>query len=74
MLSQLTESATLAMARKSRELQQKGVQVISLSLGEPDFNTPEFIKEAAAEAMRNNITHYPPVNGMLEVRQSIAKN
>lgn len=73
LLSQLTESATLAMARKSRELQQKGVQVISLSLGEPDFNTPEFIKEAAAEAMRNNITHYPPVNGMLEVRQSIAK-
>ncbi len=73
MLSQLTESATLAMARKSRELQQKGVQVISLSLGEPDFNTPEFIKEAAAEAMKNNITHYPPVNGLAEVREAIAR-
>jgi aspartate aminotransferase len=73
LLSQLTESATLAMARKSRELQQQGIQVISLSLGEPDFNTPDFIKEAAAEAMRNNITHYPPVNGILEVRQAIVK-
>ena len=73
LISQLTESATLAMARKSRELQQQGIQVISLSLGEPDFNTPDFIKEAAQEAMRNNITHYPPVNGLVDVRKAISQ-
>ena len=73
MVAQLTESATLAMARKSRELAQQGVKVVSLSLGEPDFNTPDFIKAAAIDAMEKNITHYPPVNGILEVRQAIAK-
>ena len=73
MVAQLTESATLAMARKSRELAQQGVKVVSLSLGEPDFNTPDFIKAAAIDAMDKNITHYPPVNGILEVRQAIAK-
>ncbi|MEY2938742.1 MAG: hypothetical protein RL062_1331 [Bacteroidota bacterium] len=73
MVAQLTESATLAMARKSRELAQQGVKVVSLSLGEPDFNTPDFIKAAAMDAMEKNITHYPPVNGILEVRQAIAK-
>jgi aspartate aminotransferase len=73
MVAQLTESATLAMARKSRELLQQGVKVVSLSLGEPDFNTPDFIKAAAIDAMEKNITHYPPVNGILEVRQAIAK-
>ena len=73
MVAQLTESATLAMARKSRELVQQGVKVVSLSLGEPDFNTPDFIKAAAIDAMEKNITHYPPVNGILEVRQAIAK-
>jgi aspartate aminotransferase len=73
MVAQLTESATLAMARKSRELVQQGVKVVSLSLGEPDFNTPDFIKAAAMDAMEKNITHYPPVNGILEVRQAIAK-
>lgn len=73
LLSQITESATLAMARMSRELAQQGHQVISLSLGEPDFNTPEFIKDAAKAAIDNNITHYPPVNGFLDVRQAISK-
>ncbi len=72
MVTQLTESATLAMARKSRELQQQGIAVVSLSLGEPDFNTPEFIKEAAVQAMKDNITHYPPVNGLADVRKAIA--
>jgi len=72
MVTQLTESATLAMARKSRELQQQGVAVVSLSLGEPDFNTPEFIKDAAVQAMQDNITHYPPVNGLADVRKAIA--
>lgn len=73
MVTQLTESATLAMARKSRELQQLGVAVVSLSLGEPDFNTPEFIKDAAVQAMKDNITHYPPVNGLADVRKAIAE-
>ncbi len=73
LLSQLNESATLAMARMSRELSQQGHNVVSLSLGEPDFDTPDFIKNAAKEALDKNITHYPPVNGFLEVRQAIAK-
>lgn len=73
MVAQLTESATLAMARKSRELTQQGIKVVSLSLGEPDFNTPDFIKAAAVDAMDKNITHYPPVNGILEVRQAIVQ-
>ncbi|MCC6599209.1 MAG: pyridoxal phosphate-dependent aminotransferase [Crocinitomicaceae bacterium] len=73
LLENLTESATLAMARMGRELAQKGFDVVSLSLGEPDFNTPEFIKEAARQALDKNITHYPPVNGFLEVRQAISK-
>jgi aspartate aminotransferase len=70
-ISRLSESATLAMARKSRELKDKGVDVISLSLGEPDFNTPDFIKQAAKEAIDGNFSSYPPVNGYLDVRQAI---
>lgn len=73
LLEQLTESATLAMARMSRELAQQGHKVVSLSLGEPDFDTPEFIKDAAKKAIDDNITHYPPVNGFLDVRQAICK-
>jgi aspartate aminotransferase len=73
LLESLTESATLAMARLSRELSQQGKDIVSLSLGEPDFDTPDFIKAAAIDAMSKNITHYPPVNGILEVRQAIAK-
>ncbi len=73
LLESLTESATLAMARISRELAQQGKDIVSLSLGEPDFDTPDFIKQAAIDAMNKNITHYPPVNGILEVRQAIAK-
>jgi len=72
LLQKLSESATLAMARKSRELKAQGVDVISLSLGEPDFNTPEFIKTAAKKAIDDNYSHYPPVNGYQELRQSIA--
>jgi aspartate aminotransferase len=73
LLSQLNESATLAMARLSRELAQQGHPIVSLSLGEPDFNTPEFIKDAAKKALDDNITHYPPVNGIAEVRKAIAE-
>ena len=72
-LNRLSESATLAMARMSRELKAKGVDVISLSLGEPDFNTPSFIKEAAKKAVDDNFSHYTPVAGLDELREAIVK-
>lgn len=72
-LNRLEESATLAMARRSRELAAEGKDIISLSLGEPDFNTPDFVKEAAKQAIDDNFSKYPPVNGYLDVRDSIAK-
>ena len=70
-LNRLSESATLAMARMSRELKAEGHDVISLSLGEPDFDTPEFIKESAKQAIDNNFSHYTPVPGLLELREAI---
>ncbi len=73
LLAQITESATLAMARMTRELAQQGHKVVGLSLGEPDFDTPDFIKDAAKAAIDNNITHYPPVNGFLDVREAICR-
>ena len=72
-LKQLSESATLAMARMSRELKAQGHNVIALSLGEPDFDTPEFIKESAKNAINNNFSHYTPVPGLLELREAISK-
>tara|TARA_Y100001978_G_scaffold190984_1_gene194654 strand:+ start:1283 stop:2476 length:1194 start_codon:yes stop_codon:yes gene_type:complete len=69
----MEESATIAMSRKSRELKARGKDVISLSLGEPDFNTPQFIKDAATEAMDNNFTKYMPVPGYDDLRNSISK-
>lgn len=71
-LNRLAESATLAMARMSRELQSKGINIIALSLGEPDFDTPEFIKEAAKKAIDDNFSHYTPVSGLPELRSSIS--
>ena len=71
-INRLAESATLAMARMSRELKAEGKDVIALSLGEPDFNTPEFIKNAAKEAITNNFSHYTPVAGLDDLRISIA--
>ena len=71
-INRLAESATLAMARMSRELKAEGKDVIALSLGEPDFNTPEFIKNAAKEAITNNYSHYTPVPGLDDLRKSIA--
>ena len=68
----MEESATIAMSRKSRELKSEGKDVISLSLGEPDFNTPQFIKDAANEAMDNNFTKYMPVPGYDDLRESIS--
>jgi aspartate aminotransferase len=70
-INKLSESETLAMARKSRELKAQGHDVINLSLGEPDFHTPENIKEAAKIAIDENYTFYTPVNGYQELRQSI---
>lgn len=72
-LLNMEESATLAMSRKSRELKAQGKDIISLSLGEPDFFTPQFIKDAALEAMNNNFTMYTPVQGYDDVRESIAR-
>ena len=63
---------TIEMAKKARELSATGKNVISLSLGEPDFDTPGFIKEAAVQAMEENYTHYMPVPGFADVRESIA--
>lgn len=71
-LMAMEESATLAMSRKSRELKAEGKDIISLSLGEPDFFTPQFIKDAAIEAMNNNFTMYTPVPGFDDLRESIS--
>jgi aspartate aminotransferase len=72
LLQQLNESATLAMARMARELSQKGHDIAGLSLGEPDFNTPDFVKDAAIKAIHDNISHYPPVNGLPALRNAIS--
>jgi aspartate aminotransferase len=69
----LAESQTLAMAKKSRELQAQGKDIISLSIGEPDFDTPQFIKDAAKRAIDNNITRYTPVPGIPELRKAISE-
>jgi aspartate aminotransferase len=68
----LAESETLAMTRRSRELSAQGFDVINLSIGEPDFNTPDHVKEAAKEAIDQNYSHYSPVPGYPELRQAIA--
>jgi aspartate aminotransferase len=68
----MSESATLKMTGLSRDLKAKGVDVITLSIGEPDFNTPENVKIAAKKAIDDNITHYPPVPGFPALRQAIA--
>ena len=70
-LNRLSESATLAMARMSRELKAEGKDVIPLSLGEPDFDTPDFVKESAKKAVDDNFSHYTAVPGLLELRTAI---
>ena len=67
----MNESATIAMAKKGRELAAKGVDVINLSFGEPDFQTPQYIKDAAKKALDDGYTFYTPVPGILELRQAI---
>ncbi len=70
-INRLSESATLAAAQKSRELKARGIDVINLTLGEPDFNTPGFIKEAAKKAVDDNFSHYSPVPGYPVLQEAI---
>ncbi|MFD0837296.1 pyridoxal phosphate-dependent aminotransferase [Mariniflexile aquimaris] len=67
----MAQSATLAMAAKARELKEEGKDIIGLSLGEPDFNTPDFIKEAAIKAINDNYNSYSPVDGYGDLKQAI---
>ncbi|MEO8795179.1 MAG: pyridoxal phosphate-dependent aminotransferase [Daejeonella sp.] len=71
-INQLSESQTIQMAKMGRELAAKGVDVINLSFGEPDFHTPEFIKDAAKKALDENYTYYTPVPGYPELRKAIS--
>jgi aspartate aminotransferase len=71
-INELSESQTIQMAKMGRELAAKGVDVINLSFGEPDFHTPDFIKEAAKKALDENYTYYSPVPGYPELRKAIA--
>ena len=64
-------SPTLAMSQKSREMKAQGIDVINLSVGEPDFNTPDHIKKAAKKAIDDNYSHYSPVPGYVELRQAV---
>jgi len=70
-IQSLPVSATLAMAAKARELKEQGKDIIGLSLGEPDFNTPEFIKDAAIKAIQENYNSYTPVDGYVELKEAI---
>ena len=72
-INNLATSQTLAMAAKTRELREEGKDIIGLSLGEPDFNTPDFIKEAAIQAINDNYNSYTPVDGYVELKDAISK-
>jgi aspartate aminotransferase len=72
-INSLSLSATIAMNQKSRDLQAKGIDVINLSVGEPDFNTPDHIKEAAKKAIDNNFSFYPPVAGYPDLKKAIVE-
>ena len=72
-INSLPASATLAMAAKARELKTQGINIIGLSLGEPDFNTPEFIKEAAIQAIKDNYNSYSPVDGYADLKVAICE-
>ncbi|WP_163514065.1 pyridoxal phosphate-dependent aminotransferase [Gelidibacter japonicus] len=69
----MSTSATLEMAAKARELRAEGKDIIGLSLGEPDFNTPDYIKEAAIQAINDNYSSYTPVDGYVELKDAIIK-
>jgi len=70
-LSRFAEPETLKMAKLGRELRAKGIDVIDLSLGEPDFDTPTHIKDAAKKAIDDNWSHYTPVSGYLDLREAV---
>lgn len=72
-INDLSTSQTLAMAAKARDLKAQGIDIISLSLGEPDFHTPDFIKEAAIQAIHDNYSTYTPVEGYLELKEAISR-
>ncbi len=72
-IERIEEPATLKMAQLSRELRAKGIDVVDLSLGEPDFDTPQHIKDAAKKAIDENWTHYTPVPGLLTLREAICR-
>ncbi len=72
-IEEIVESQTLAMTKKSRELKNQGIDVVNLSIGEPDFDTPKNICDAAITAMQNGFTHYPPVAGFPELRLAISE-
>ena len=72
-LNRLSPSATLAMSQKSAELKAQGIDVINLSVGEPDFNTPAHIKEAAIQAIHDNYSRYSPVSGYPALREAIVR-
>ncbi|MGH1589862.1 pyridoxal phosphate-dependent aminotransferase [Methylobacterium phyllosphaerae] len=72
-LSRVKPSATIVMTQKARDLKASGVDVISLSVGEPDFDTPEHIKQAAIDAIHRNETRYPPVSGIVPLREAIVR-
>ena len=72
-INSLSTSQTLAMAAKARELRAEGKDIIGLSLGEPDFNTPDFIKDAAIQAINDNYNSYTPVDGYVELKEAIIK-
>ena len=72
-LSRVKPSATIVMTQKARDLKASGVDVISLSVGEPDFDTPDHIKQAAIEAIHRNETRYPPVSGIAALREAIVR-
>ena len=72
-INNLPASATLAMAAKARELKNQGIDIIGLSLGEPDFNTPEFIKDAAIKAVEDNYNSYSPVDGYADLKVAICE-
>jgi aspartate aminotransferase len=72
-INNLSTSQTLAMAALARELKSQGKDIISLSLGEPDFNTPDFIKEAAKKAIDENYSTYSPVEGYADLKEAICR-
>jgi aspartate aminotransferase len=71
LLNRFSEPETLKMAKLGRELRASGVDVIDLSLGEPDFDTPQHIKDAAIKAINDNWSHYTPVAGFLDLREAV---